>query len=105
MSSLEIATSESSFRSRALDEAVRPRGSRDETQPKKSRENPSDSTRRSISRTYGRKGYMGDQEVFLHSTVLKSSVLHAPCVLHQFLVPPPPFSKSRDENSVKGGGL
>jgi hypothetical protein len=71
---LDIGTLGSYFRSRAFNEAVRPRGSHVEMQPRKSCEKPSDSTRRFATHTHGRKGYMGGQEVFLRSIVSKSSV-------------------------------
>jgi hypothetical protein len=95
MSSLDIGTLGSYFRSRAFNEAVRPRGSRDEIPPKKSCEEPSDSTGPSAARTHGRKIYIGDREVFLYSIARKSSVLHGQCALHHFLVLPSPLVNIR----------
>jgi hypothetical protein len=86
MSSLDIGTPGSYFWSRAFNEVVKPRGSHDETQPRKSHEKPSDSTRCFAARTHGRKGSMRDWEVSLHSIISKSSVLHDQCALHHFLV-------------------
>jgi hypothetical protein len=41
----------------------------------------------------------------LFSTIPTFSDLYNQCILHRFLVLPPPFCKSQDEIFVKGEGL
>jgi hypothetical protein len=53
-----------------------------------------------MSPMHGRKSGMGDQEVFLLSTILLS-LIRDQCVFHHFLCPL--LRKSQDEVSFKGG--
>jgi hypothetical protein len=82
MSAISNGTSESSFWSRAFDEAIRPRGSHNETQHQQSHEKPSDSTRWYVAHTRKWKQH-GKPQSFLLSTVL---VFCFPCVKVSFVV-------------------
>jgi hypothetical protein len=73
------------FETRAADKAVRPRGSRDETQHQQSHEKPSDSTRCSVTHTGREKLPEGPGSFFLLPMVSISLFLHDQCVLHHFL--------------------
>jgi hypothetical protein len=56
-----------------------------------------------ISLMHERKSCMGNQEVFLLSTVPITSFLHGQCIFHRFSCHP--VRTSQDEISFKGGGL
>jgi hypothetical protein len=57
-----------------------------------------------MSPTHRRKGGMGDREVLLHLTILRSSFLHDQCALHCFLCFPPPFVNLGMRFLIRGEG-